>query len=135
MELRNYFDIIWRRWWAVLIPIVVVVALGLTRPAPPPVYTLTVGLLVDVPSLPADAQLTIDPRWTAPQAAEYLVDDLSVVVRGSEFARQLARHRQERLPAWAPAARFDHYYRLALNTRPALAVQRELTVGDELTIL
>jgi uncharacterized protein YcbX len=52
-----------------------------------------------------------------------------------EFARQFARHRQERLPAWAPAARFDHYYRLALNTRPALAVQRELTVGDELTIL
>ena len=95
MELRTYFDILWRRWWAVLIPVAVVLALGLTRPAPPPVYTLTVGLLVDVPTLPADANLTVDPRWTAPQAAEYLVDDLSVVVRGSEFAKLV----QARLPA------------------------------------
>ena len=95
MELRTYFDIIRRRWWAVLIPVAVVLALGLTRPAPPPLYTLTVGLLVDVPTLPANANLTVDPRWTAPQAAEYLVDDLSVVVRGTEFAKLV----QARLPA------------------------------------
>lgn len=95
MELRTYGAIIRRRWWVVVAPILVALALGLMRRPPPPVYTLSLGLLVDVPSLPAETNLTIDPRWTAPQAAEYLVDDLSVFVRGGEFAKLV----QARLPA------------------------------------
>ncbi len=95
MELRTYWDILRRRWWAVLLPVLVVLALGLIRRPPPPVYTLSMGLLVDVPVLPPDGTYTIDPRQTAPQAVEYLVDDLSVFVRGSEFAKLV----QARLPA------------------------------------
>jgi capsular polysaccharide biosynthesis protein len=95
MELRSYAEIIRRRWWAVLLPVLVVLALGLLRQPSPPVYTLSLGLLVDVPPLPAETTLSVDPRWTAPQAAEYLVDDLSVFVRGGEFARLV----QARLPA------------------------------------
>ena len=70
MELRTYWDILRRRWWAVLLPVLVVLALGLLRQPAPPVYTLSLGLLVDVPGLPAEQTLTIDPRWTAPQAAQ-----------------------------------------------------------------
>jgi capsular polysaccharide biosynthesis protein len=95
MELRAYWTILWRRWWAVALPLLIVLAVGLLRRPPPPVYTLTIGLLVDVPSLPAEQNLTVDPRLTAPQAAEYLVDDFSTFVRGGEFARLVAA----RLPA------------------------------------
>ena len=95
MELRTYWDIIRRRWWAVLLPALVALGLGLLRRDPPPVYTVSVGLLIDVPSLPSNSPLIVDPRLTAPQAAEYLVDDFSVVVRGTEFARLV----QARLPA------------------------------------
>ncbi len=96
MELRQYWSIIRRRWWAVLIPVVIVLALGLvTRRPAPTVYTLSVGLLVDVPDLPNTSMLSVDPRLTAPQAAEYLVDDFSTFVRGSEFQQMVAA----RLPA------------------------------------
>lgn len=91
MELRQYGAIIRRRWWAVLIPIVIVLALGLlTRQPAPTVYTLSVGLLVDLPDLPNPGSLMIDPRLSAPQATEYLVDDFSTFVRGSEFQRLVA---------------------------------------------
>ncbi|MBS0209400.1 MAG: MOSC N-terminal beta barrel domain-containing protein [Planctomycetes bacterium] len=51
------------------------------------------------------------------------------------FAKTFARHREDTLPAWAPRARFDHFYRLTLNTRPALGhVGGTLRVGDELVV-
>jgi uncharacterized protein len=51
------------------------------------------------------------------------------------FAKALAEHRQRQLPTWAPASRFDHFYRLALNTRGVERVERTIHVGDEVTIL
>lgn len=33
------------------------------------------------------------------------------------FAREFALRRRTTLPSWAPVARFDHFYRLAVNTR------------------
>jgi uncharacterized protein YcbX len=35
----------------------------------------------------------------------------------SEFAKTFAERRQESLPEWVTRSRFDHYYRLAVNTR------------------
>lgn len=52
-----------------------------------------------------------------------------------QFAKAFARHRQASLAAWAPADRFDHFYRLAVNTRRATARRCTLRVGDEVTIL
>jgi MOSC domain-containing protein len=51
------------------------------------------------------------------------------------FQRTFALRRQELLPDWAEASRFDHYYRLAVNTRAA-ANQAGcwLRVGDRLTL-
>ena len=34
------------------------------------------------------------------------------------FQKEFARRRKESLPDFAPAGRFDHYFRLAVNTRP-----------------
>jgi uncharacterized protein YcbX len=52
-----------------------------------------------------------------------------------EFAKAFARHRQASLPAWAPADRFDHFYRLSVNTRRADARPARVRVGDEVRIL
>ena len=91
MELREYWRILQRRWWAVLIPIVIVLALSLVLRRPTPtVYTLSVGLLVDLPGFPETGNLNFDPRLSASQATEYLVDDFSAFVRGSEFQQMVA---------------------------------------------
>ncbi|HEY2839043.1 MAG TPA: MOSC N-terminal beta barrel domain-containing protein [Pirellulales bacterium] len=51
------------------------------------------------------------------------------------FARKFADQRQATLPEWAEASRFDHFYRLAVNTRPATVNGAgEICVGDELKI-
>jgi uncharacterized protein len=51
------------------------------------------------------------------------------------FAKIFAQRRGATLPGWAPAPRFDHFYRLAVNTRPANGKQGTLAVGDEVRIL
>ena len=35
----------------------------------------------------------------------------------ASFAREFARRREESLPSWSPRERFDHFYRLGVNTR------------------
>ncbi len=52
----------------------------------------------------------------------------------SEFARRFAQQRQQTLPAWSPRERFDHFYRLAINTR-GLETPAVLRTGDVLQLL
>ena len=51
------------------------------------------------------------------------------------FAKRFAAKRAEQLPAWAAANRFDHYYRLAVNTRCQGGAGAELLTGDAVEIL
>lgn len=51
------------------------------------------------------------------------------------FAKTFAFERQRNLPAWANVSRFDHYYRLAVNTRPALPGEFVIRVGDQVRVL
>lgn len=46
-------------------------------------------------------------------------DPRTGVIHESAFARIFAARRAKALPEWAPRERFDHYYRLAVNTRIA----------------
>jgi uncharacterized protein YcbX len=49
----------------------------------------------------------------------------------SGFQKRFSDLRRENLPPWAPAARFDHFYRLATNTRVApTETGKPLRVGD-----
>jgi len=51
------------------------------------------------------------------------------------FAKTFAGRRRETLPGWARASRFDHFYRLAVNTRiPAAQAGRTITVGDRVEL-
>jgi uncharacterized protein len=51
------------------------------------------------------------------------------------FQKRFSDLRRETLPPWAPAARFDHFYRLATNTRVApTETGKSLRLGDYLTL-
>ncbi len=52
------------------------------------------------------------------------------------FSKRIAEGRAAALPVWADSSRFDHYYRLAVNTR-ALPLQtgHRVCVGDSVSIM
>ena len=52
-----------------------------------------------------------------------------------DFAKTFSQRRAESLPDWAPSSRFDHFYRLAVNTRAANRTAGKIRVGDEVHIL
>lgn len=97
MELRQYWHIIWKRAWvpALLLAVVLVVSLALRRPAPPQ-YQASARVLVDVPPLEAVEGMGFDPRLTAPQATEYLVDDFSLFVSSRAVAEAVSGRLAER---------------------------------------
>jgi uncharacterized protein YcbX len=52
------------------------------------------------------------------------------------FQKEFAAQREKSLPSWAPTNRFDHFYRLAVNTRPAHHESRgRLCIGDSVTLI
>jgi uncharacterized protein len=52
------------------------------------------------------------------------------------FQKRFTELRRAQLPPWSPAARFDHFYRLATNTRVAPTEHgKTLRVGDALKLL
>ena len=51
------------------------------------------------------------------------------------FQKTFSDHRRSHIPSWTPEARFDHYYRLATNTRVASSeAGKLLCVGDPLLL-
>lgn len=87
MELRQYWHIVWKRIWipALLLAVVLVASLVLRRPTSPQ-YQASGRVLVDVPPLEAVEGMGFDPRLTAPQATEYLVDDFTQFVSSQAVA-------------------------------------------------
>lgn len=56
-------------------------------------------------------------------------------IADARFAKIFSERRRETLPEWADASRFDHYYRLAVNTRaPADEDGKTLSAGQEVTL-
>jgi uncharacterized protein len=50
-----------------------------------------------------------------------------------DFTRRFSERRRATLPPWSPESRFDHYYRLAVNTRvPSTETGKLLRLGDPL---
>jgi capsular polysaccharide biosynthesis protein len=96
MELRQYWDIVSKRFWipALLLGVVLVVSLALRRP-PPPQYQASGRVLVDVPPLETVEGMGFDPRLTAPQATEYLVDDFTQFVSSQTVAEAVSRRLAE----------------------------------------
>jgi uncharacterized protein len=51
-----------------------------------------------------------------------------------QFQKIFAQRRAASLPPWAPADRFDHFYRLAVNTRVVTPAPGAVRVGDAVCI-
>ena len=53
----------------------------------------------------------------------------------TDFQKKFMRLRQEQLPAWANAQRFNHFYRFAVNTSiPPTEAGKPLRIGDRLEL-
>lgn len=51
------------------------------------------------------------------------------------FQKHFTRQREATLPSWSPRSRFDHFYRLATNTRvPSSQSTKLIRAGDPLTL-
>jgi capsular polysaccharide biosynthesis protein len=86
MELQDYWQILWRRWWLVLIPAAVVLAAGLlTYQRPSPLYNVGVRFMVgQTPS--SGAEQSDEERLANWHASEYIAHGLNDWVRGGQFA-------------------------------------------------
>jgi len=51
-----------------------------------------------------------------------------------QFQKIFIKQRQQSLPNWVNSARFNHFYRLAVNTRIPLGENQGVQLGDEVTI-
>lgn len=50
------------------------------------------------------------------------------------FSKRVAEQRAASLPAWAERSRFDHFYRLAVNTRAPRQAGRTIRTGDPVVL-
>jgi capsular polysaccharide biosynthesis protein len=95
MELKHYWQIIWKRAWIpALLLIVVAIASLLTEQIPPPTYSTTMRFNVGVRPQELTDQYTYD-KYYAWLSSEYLADDMSVIVNSQAFATDVNQQLSE----------------------------------------
>ncbi len=94
MELREYWQIIRRRWW---IPVVLTLLVGVfsawqLKPwqSQPASYNASMRMLIGVMPASAANNVAYDPRYYAWLSSEYLVDDFTEVVHSELFAKNVS---------------------------------------------
>lgn len=104
MELRLYWKLLRRRWPLVLVPAVIVLAIGLaTYRKPLPSYNVGVQFLVgQEPSAATDA--VDEQRYYGWLTSEYIVNGLTDWVRGGQFAQAVSQQLEAEGKAIPPAA-------------------------------
>lgn len=91
MELKYYWQIIWKRSWIpALLLVIVGIASLLTSQTPPPTYSTSMRFTVRVEPQTLSDQFTYEGYygWLA---SEYLVDDLTAIVSSQAFADEVNR--------------------------------------------
>ncbi len=96
MELKLLWRILKRRWWLPTLIVLLVLASILMRPSPPPTYVASLRFLVGVQPEPLNPDVYGYDRYYTWLTSEYLIDDFSEVVRGSEFAARVSARLKER---------------------------------------
>jgi uncharacterized protein involved in exopolysaccharide biosynthesis len=109
MELRQYWRIVWRRWWliAALVGIVLVVSV-LTYREPEPAFVATMRFAIGIEGAEPVNATSGDGRSDAWLASEYLADDLSEVLKGGDFAAQISERIDLTVPAGTIFATREH---------------------------
>jgi len=92
MELRQYWQVICRRWWIIVaLLLVVLLASLLIRPTRAPVYVAGMRFMMGLePEAKTGDYYTYDKYYTW-LTAEYLVDDVSELVRSGAFAQAVTQ--------------------------------------------
>jgi capsular polysaccharide biosynthesis protein len=94
MELREYWQIIRRRWWLPLVLTLLVALFSFLQLRPwqprPLTYSASLRMLVGVMPAGAAGTTAYDSRYYAWLTSEYLVDDFTEVVRSELFARNIS---------------------------------------------
>jgi capsular polysaccharide biosynthesis protein len=109
MELRKYWQILWRRWWlvAATVGIVLVVSLITYRP-PQPVYVANMRFAIGIEGQEPVSAVSGEGRSDVWLASEYLADDLSEVVKGGDFASRVSDQVGFDVPVGAIFASREH---------------------------
>jgi capsular polysaccharide biosynthesis protein len=109
MELRQYWRIIWRRWWlvAVLLFVVLIVSL-ITYQEPAPRYQANMRFAIGIEGQAPVYAVSGEGRSDAWLASEYLADDLSEVVKGGDFAAVISERVGFSVPAGTVFATREH---------------------------
>ena len=92
MELRQYWQIVYRRWWIIVSLLLLVLVISmLMRPARAPVYVASMRFMMGLePEVKTGDYYTYDKYYTW-LTAEYLVDDVSELVRSGAFAQAVSQ--------------------------------------------
>jgi len=106
MELRTYWNIVWRRIWIVVVLMLVVLGVSLVfrERAAPPTYQASLRFIIGVPPEAARGSYYTYDKYYTWLASEYLTDDFSEVVKSASFAGDVsARLTQGGQPIQVPA--------------------------------
>ncbi len=105
MELRTYLRILKRWWWIPAGLVALTLAFSLVTLKPwqprPPSYAMSMSFSVGVRPQQLPDQFTYDGYYTA-LSSEYLIDDFSEIVKGSEFAGAVSQRLAEQGVVVAP---------------------------------
>jgi capsular polysaccharide biosynthesis protein len=109
MELRQYWRIIWRRWWLIagLLAVVLIVSLVTYNP-PATVYQAGMRFAVGIEGVEPVTAVSGEGRSDAWLASEYLADDLSEVLKGGDFAARISDKVGFEVPAGTIFASREH---------------------------
>lgn len=92
MELRQYWIILRRRWPLVIVPALIVLALGLATYSPPAkAYNAGVRFIVGQPP-GLEAQTSDQERYYNWLGSEYIVNGLTDWIRGGKFAEAVSEY-------------------------------------------
>jgi capsular polysaccharide biosynthesis protein len=95
MELKQYFNIVWKRAWIPVVLLIVVAGVSLmTQETPPPVYATSMRFIVGVKPERVPDEFNYDGYY-AGVSSEYLTDDFTVVVSSHAFADDVNHHLAE----------------------------------------
>lgn len=109
MELRQYWQIIWRRWWLIAALVGIVLAVSVvTYSEPEQAHVATMRFAIGIEGDEPVSAVSGDGRSDAWLASEYLADDLSEVLKGGDFAARISDLIGFEVPAGTISASREH---------------------------
>lgn len=109
MELKQYWQIVWRRWWLIVALVIAVLFISLVayRPAEP-TFQASMRFAIGIEGTESVLAPSGEGRSDAWLASEYLADDLSEVLKGGDFATQIGQRVGFAVPAGTIFASREH---------------------------